>query len=110
MCGRGKGGKVKSKAKSLSNRAGVQFPVGLRQLYPSVQHFFSEQYISSSLSPENYQYVYNIQNSHERQHPVESTVSPSAVKVSQNVVSGVALSKLVTMSVTVEANGPKRPD
>jgi histone H2A len=28
MSGRGKGGKVKSKAKSRSNRAGLQFPVG----------------------------------------------------------------------------------
>ena len=27
MSGRGKGGKVKSKAKSRSNRAGLQFPV-----------------------------------------------------------------------------------
>ncbi len=28
MSGRGKGGKVKSKAKSRSSRAGLQFPVG----------------------------------------------------------------------------------
>ncbi|KAK2706622.1 hypothetical protein QYM36_016598 [Artemia franciscana] len=28
MSGRGKGGKVKGKAKSRSNRAGLQFPVG----------------------------------------------------------------------------------
>ncbi|XP_044574137.1 histone H2A-like [Drosophila ananassae] len=28
MSGRGKGGKVKGKAKSPSNRAGLQFPVG----------------------------------------------------------------------------------
>jgi histone H2A len=28
MSGRGKGGKVKNKAKSRSNRAGLQFPVG----------------------------------------------------------------------------------
>jgi hypothetical protein len=28
MSGRGKGGKVKAKAKSRSNRAGLQFPVG----------------------------------------------------------------------------------
>ncbi|EDW37684.1 GL22264 [Drosophila persimilis] len=28
MAGRGKGGKVKGKAKSRSNRAGLQFPVG----------------------------------------------------------------------------------
>lgn len=29
MSGRGKGGKVKAKAKTLSSRSGVQFPVGL---------------------------------------------------------------------------------
>ena len=28
MSGRGKGGKVKAKAKSRSSRAGLQFPVG----------------------------------------------------------------------------------
>ena len=39
MSGRGKGGKVKGKAKSRSSRAGLQFPVGrIHRLLRSVAH------------------------------------------------------------------------
>ena len=40
MSGRGKGGKVKGKAKSRSSRAGLQFPVGrIHRLLRKGKHF-----------------------------------------------------------------------
>ena len=44
MSGRGKGGKVKGKAKSRSSRAGLQFPVGrIHRLLRSLLYLWSSQ-------------------------------------------------------------------
>ena len=41
MSGRGKGGKVKGKAKSRSSRAGLQFPVGrIHRLLRKGSHYY----------------------------------------------------------------------
>ena len=41
MSGRGKGGKVKGKAKSRSSRAGLQFPVGrIHRLLRKGNHYY----------------------------------------------------------------------